>query len=224
MVGRVLWSGQSVLAWRGVTGASHGGGKGNVEARLVMAWYGWASGGTAARALTVAAAKWLVFLVPAALLLAWFWPSDGLPARRHLLIASGVSLALSGLVALPLTTLIVRARPFVALGLTPLFAHGTDSSFPSDHTLVGAALAAPLVWRLWRMGAPLLVVALLAGCARVAAGVHWPSDIAASAVLALALGALALPLTRVALEHTPRSLRRLARLDQALDAPPAAPR
>jgi len=63
-------------------------------------------------------------------------------------VASGVSLALSDLVALPLAHLGDRPRPFVALGLTPLFAHGADSSFPSGHTLVGVALAAPLVWRL----------------------------------------------------------------------------
>ena len=184
------------------------------ESRMVTALYGWAASGATARAVTVAAAQWLVLLVPAALLVAWWWPRPGVHARRWVLVACAVSLALSGLAVLVLTRLVDRARPFVALGLAPLFAHGADSSFPSDHTLVGAALAAPLVWRLWRLGVPLLIVALLAGLARVAAGIHWPSDILGSALVALALGALALPLTRLALPWTPAPLRHAAGLEQ----------
>jgi undecaprenyl-diphosphatase len=94
-----------------------------------------------------------------------------------------------------------------------------DSSFPSDHTLVGSALAAPLVWRRWRLGLPLLVVALLAGMARVAAGVHWPSDIIGTALVALALGGLALPLTRAALAWLPRRVRRLTGLERRDPSP-----
>ncbi len=186
-----------------------------LESPIVSAIYGWASSGTAATLLTVAAAQWLVLLIPALLLAAWFRPVAGVRARRHLLLASGVSLALSGLVVLPLTYLFDRARPFVALGLTPLFAHGMDASFPSDHTLVGVALAAPLVWRMWQVGLPLLAVALLVGFARVAAGVHWPSDILGSALVALVLGALALPLTRAALAFTPPTLKRLVGLEES---------
>ena len=178
------------------------------EAPVVSALYARASGGAVAQALTVAAAQWLVLLVPVVLLVAWFAPRAGRQSRRHLLVASGVSLALSGLVALPLAHLLDRVRPFVALGLVPLFAHGVDSSFPSDHTLVGAALVAPLVWRLARLGVPLLVVVLAVGLARVAAGVHWPSDILGSVLVSLTLGRLALPLTRMALARTPPPLQR----------------
>lgn len=183
-------------------------GRNGLEARVVVALYWWAAEREATRALTVAVAQWLVLVVPLVLLAAWWWPAAGRYARRHVLVACGVSLALTGLAALPLTHLIDRARPFVALGLTPLFAHGVDSSFPSDHTLVGVSLAAPLVWRLWRLGVPLLIIALLTGLARVVVGIHWPSDIIGSALVALGLGGLALPLTRVALAWLPTGLGR----------------
>jgi len=65
---------------------------------------------------------------------------------------------------------------------------------------------------------PPLVVALLVGCARVAAGVHWPRDSIGSALVALALGALALPLTRMALARTPLPLKRLAGVERCTTA------
>jgi undecaprenyl-diphosphatase len=75
------------------------------------------------------------------------------------------------------------------LGFAPLVPHAPDSSFPSDHTLVGVALAGALLFRAPRVGVCLVTLAVLVGFARVAVGVHYPSDIA---VLALALAALAL--------------------------------
>jgi undecaprenyl-diphosphatase len=68
-------------------------------------------------------------------------------------------------------------RPFVRLGVTPLFAHSTDNGFPSDHSAVAAFLAAIL----WFIDAPAAAVATAAavaiGLARMYALVHWPIDV-----------------------------------------------
>jgi undecaprenyl-diphosphatase len=80
----------------------------------------------------------------------------------------------------------------VALGFTPLIAHVADSSFPSDHTLLGVALIGAMLLSVPRVGVGMFVWALLVGVARVAAGLHYPSDIIGSSVLALGLDALAI--------------------------------
>jgi undecaprenyl-diphosphatase len=121
----------------------------------------------------------------------WSWPGPGRPARRRAALAAGLAGALALVVVALLGGHVARARPFVALGVPPLFAHGTDSSFPSDHTLLTVALAAPLVLRRVPGGRLALALALATGVARVAAAVHYPSDVLLSAVLAVALGAAA---------------------------------
>jgi undecaprenyl-diphosphatase len=79
-------------------------------------------------------------------------------------------------------------RPFVVGEFTPLLPHKPDNGFPSDHTLLAAALAASMLpfnkgKSLW-----LWLIAAVIGISRVLAGVHHPIDIIASAVLA-SLGA-----------------------------------
>ena len=194
----------------------------DLDKRLVLTLYDWAASHGVAHTLTLFAAQRLVFLIPLVLIAAWWWPPAGQFDRRRVLLAVIVSAVLGGLVTLALGVVVDRARPFVALGLTPLFPHGMDSSFPSDHTMLGVALAAPLVWRLWRVGLPLLLVALLVGFARVAAAVHWPSDIIGSALLALALGALAVVLTEALLARVPRHWQaRCGLAPGEVTAPPA---
>lgn len=195
----------------------------SLDKHLVMTLYHWAAGNSVAHTLTLLAAQRLVFLIPLALIAAWWWPPAGQFARRRVLLAVIVSAVLGGLATLALGVIVDRARPFVALGLTPLFPHGMDSSFPSDHTMLGVALAAPLVWRLWRFGLPLLLVALLVGFARVASAVHWPSDIIGSALVALLLGALAVVLTDLLLARVPRPWQeRCGLAPRRLEAAPPA--
>ncbi len=76
-----------------------------------------------------------------------------------------------------------HARPFEALGFTPLLSAG-GPSFPSGHAAAYFALAFAIYslnrsWGLW-----FTVLAFVNGLARVAAGVHWPSDILGGIVLA----------------------------------------
>ena len=166
---------------------------------IVLTLYGWTAHHALLRALVIVCAKWLVFLIPLLLVLAWWWPLPGRSQRRCALLASGCSAMLNGCALLVLSHVVYSPRPFVVLHLVPLFPHAANSSFPSDHMLLGMALAAPLLWRLYRLGWLLCVISLLVGLARVAGAVHWPSDILGTAILALGLGWLALPLTAYAL-------------------------
>ncbi|HEY0580808.1 MAG TPA: phosphatase PAP2 family protein [Chloroflexota bacterium] len=131
-----------------------------------------------------------IFLLPLALLLVWFRTASAGLGPREAVLTGFVAAALAFGVGYMLEQLLSRPRPFVALGLTPLFAHAADSSFPSDHTLLSVALVGPLLWRLPRVGIWLFGWAMLIGMARVAAGVHYPSDVVGSAILALAIDAL----------------------------------
>lgn len=72
-----------------------------------------------------------------------------------------------------------RERPFVANGLDALINQNPlESSFPSGHATFFMALAVYLILAGdKKLGWFILISAVAIGLARVAAGVHWPSDI-----------------------------------------------
>lgn len=74
-----------------------------------------------------------------------------------------------------------RERPFAFEGLDSLINQNPlESSFPSGYATFFMALAVYfLLAGQKKLGYFLLVSAILIGAARVAAGVHWPSDIVA---------------------------------------------
>lgn len=70
-----------------------------------------------------------------------------------------------------------RPRPFEMLDFQPLFVPDTHPSFPSGHAAFFFALALAVSyfdrkWGWWFLG-----LALLNSLGRIAAGVHWPTDI-----------------------------------------------
>lgn len=101
-------------------------------------------------------------------------------------------------------TEIIRAfypasRPFVVMPeIVPLIEHPPTNAFPSGHAVFYFALAAGIY--LWMrtlpspsnirsqrtVGALYIIGALLISVSRIAAGVHWPYDIVAGAVVGIA--------------------------------------
>ena len=104
------------------------------------------------------------------------WPS---------LLAVAVSISLAFLLGVLASSLFFEPRPFTThpdiLLLTP---HAAGKSFPSDHATAAFAFAfASLAFLSRRWGLVALVAAVLIGFARVYAGIHYPGDIAGSALV-----------------------------------------
>lgn len=126
-------------------------------------------------------------LLVALLLLVYFVSrrEDSLLMRKSVLLA-GLSGALALAVSVLISSFIYRARPFV---VSPeqvhlLLPHAADSSFPSDHAIGSAAFAVGMWHAPGRSAAWIFtVLAVLVACSRLAAGVHWPSDVLASLLL-----------------------------------------
>lgn len=78
-------------------------------------------------------------------------------------------------------------RPFVSGGFVPLIPHEMSSSFPSGHAVFFFALAATTWFYHRPLGYILGALAILVSIARIAAGLHWPSDIVAGAVVGIAV-------------------------------------
>lgn len=87
-----------------------------------------------------------------------------------------------------------RPRPFVTYAdtVTRLAGHTTASSFPSAHTYLSFAIAtAVLLCGHKKLGVAMLIIALCIGASRVAAGLHYPSDVLGGAVIGIFAGTLA---------------------------------
>lgn len=80
--------------------------------------------------------------------------------------------------------LVAAPRPFLAVpDLHALFLYGGYDSFPSGHAAIFAALAMSLYFYHRRVGRYFALGAILIALARVAAGIHFPSDILAGFIL-----------------------------------------
>ncbi len=88
-----------------------------------------------------------------------------------------------------LGTLWPRQRPFARLSrVEALVPHAGGRSFPSRHVASGLAMAAIGGGAHPRLGLCMCAVAWTLGGSRIAAGLHYPSDVLAGAVLGLAVG------------------------------------
>ncbi len=94
-----------------------------------------------------------------------------------------------------------RPRPFLALGLTPLIPE-SSWSFPSGHAMFFFALSTAVYLYEKKWGIAFLVASGVIGLARVASGVHYPSDVVAGALLGALTAYLVNLLVRSYLKNT----------------------
>jgi undecaprenyl-diphosphatase len=147
---------------------------------------GWAGHNWLLDKLMIVSASWLVYGVFAVaagcgvvLLRERRWRALGLFAAT--LIVSFGLLQLAG-------RLYVDQRPFMTQHLHQLVAHAGGTSFPSDHTTAATAVALGLLvfTGFRKIGALLLLAAILIGFARIFVGIHWPVDIAGGLLTGMA--------------------------------------
>ena len=94
------------------------------------------------------------------------------------LFVIGSSGAVSYVVAFIVKHVTASPRPIEVLKNPLVLLHDVASSaFPSGHSAFVFGIAVALLLYDWLLGVVALVLALLVGVARVAAGVHWPIDI-----------------------------------------------
>ncbi|EDT43643.1 undecaprenyl-diphosphatase [Burkholderia ambifaria] len=139
--------------------------------------------------LAIFAADWLVYALPAMLLLTWIFGER--PTRRQA-IEAGVGTCAALALAQVLGHFWFSPRPFMAGVGTQLIPHVPDSSFPSDHMTFAWSLAVGMMLaRTTRLtGFVMAAMAVAIAWGRVYAGVHWPFDMAGGVLVGTA-GALA---------------------------------
>lgn len=113
------------------------------------------------------------------------------PLRRERALVVGLALLSAAVARFGVVSIIRflydRPRPFVTETFVPLLDHSATASFPSGHAAFFMALAVyVLLTGRKKIGWFLFASAILIGLARVAAGIHWPSDI----LVGWAVGAL----------------------------------
>jgi undecaprenyl-diphosphatase len=122
------------------------------------------------------------FVLPVVIIVIYFLFSS----RKWGMAVFGIAdLALTYAIGKALNHLIMDPRPFVVGHFTPLIPHAPDNGFPSDHTLLTAALAGIVFCYNRTLGILMYVLAILIGASRVLAGVHHAEDIIGSLVIAV---------------------------------------
>jgi len=111
----------------------------------------------------------------------------GVKSRILVLLFASLSAILSkGIIGDTIWFLYGRPRPFLALkDIDPLL-YVNNPSFPSGHASLFFALAAVTIIINKRWGIAFTVLAVIISLARVAAGIHWPSDILGGAIVGAA--------------------------------------
>jgi undecaprenyl-diphosphatase len=131
---------------------------------------------------------WPFWVLLAAMLAALEWPR-GAQAALHMVIL--------GLVALAVYRLIkekaARPRPFhrnaeISLGTHPL----DHFSFPSGHTLHAVAFSIVATYYYPRLALIVWPFTILVAISRMVLGLHYPTDVAAGALLGMVLAGLSL--------------------------------
>ena len=116
----------------------------------------------------------------------WFLARPNGPLKAKLAAASAAfSVGVGLLLNVVAGSLWHHDRPFVdhPHKTVLLVHHVADNSFPSDHTTVAFAAAFAVLVFYRRLGALLVLAAIGVAFARVLVGVHYPVDVAASAVI-----------------------------------------
>jgi undecaprenyl-diphosphatase len=154
-----------------------------------------------------------IFVIVALAGCLWFFARPGGALKPKLAAASAAFSVVVGLLLNVVAgSLWHHDRPFVdhPRGTILLVHHVADNSFPSDHATVAFAAAFAVLVFYRRLGALLVVGAIGVAVARVLVGVHYPVDVAASALIGAASAAIVAIAARPHVTWVVRQLSRLS--------------
>jgi undecaprenyl-diphosphatase len=154
-----------------------------MDQTILLTLYQFTGSNTAFSAFAVFCAVWLpFFIVFAAALHAFLERAPHGVLRSFFVVFTPATLAY--IIAATVKFLFPAMRPFAALDLTPLvLGENPLATFPSAHATFFAALGMTIFLQNRKIGWWFLLTALLIGLARIATGIHWPSDILAGFLL-----------------------------------------
>ncbi len=135
-------------------------------------------------ALILFFAEYLAYVLVAVFILSIVLTVEAQRDRLRALVFGFGTLVLSRAIAEIIHFFYHHPRPFVALG-TPHLLTVSGWSFPSGHASMFFALATIIYFRNKNLGILFFVASALMGLARIAAGVHYPSDILGGAILGI---------------------------------------
>ncbi len=116
-------------------------------------------------------------------------------------IPVGVATVISELIS----KIYVRQRPFISeQGVKLLVPHSADGGMPSHHLVFMTSLITMIYFYNKRLSWALGALALFSGIARVAAGIHYPSDIIVGFVLGWAVSYVYVLVSRKFLSGLPK--------------------
>ena len=140
----------------------------------------------------------------------WLFARPGGDRKWKLAAATGLSAAVVALVVnVVVHTLYDRPRPYESHAIRHPWSSSSDASFPSDHASASLAIAFAVLAFDTAAGALFLVAALLISVGRVFIGAHYPGDVGASLVVALAASFTAVRVARPLVSALVRVVERL---------------
>ena len=101
------------------------------------------------------------------------------------LICALIAVIISVAILFVLNSMFFRPRPFTTHPAHMLLYHNTDSAFPSNAASLAFVLSFAVLFYHRKVGYIMLALSLYVGLARIAAGVHYPLDIAGGILLGL---------------------------------------
>ncbi|MFH0806467.1 MAG: phosphatase PAP2 family protein [Candidatus Brennerbacteria bacterium] len=174
-----------------------------MDSALFNFLHSWASISAVSDWFIIVAARYLPWGLALMALVLVFKSSSPVKRLENLIFIALTLLVSRGFLTELIRYFVERPRPFVALGFEPLVEQSMTYAFPSGHAAIFFALALAVwfidrKWGYWFGG-----LALINGLARVIAGVHWPTDIVAGAVV----GALSVLAVYWILKKVPRTVK-----------------
>lgn len=153
----------------------------NMEASLILTLQSMLDS-TLGGAIAVFLARWLIYLfIPFALL------ARQTKKLKHAVYEASWAAALAFTISVMLSEFIGRTRPYLATPEVQALVRTSlkAGAFPSAHAAIAFGIAAAIAFADRRWGVAAFIMAILVALGRVAAGVHYPSDVIGGALVGL---------------------------------------